>query len=152
MRSLVSRSRWALLAMLLAAAACGGQDGDRAAGQKAPETVDIAPPLSVSTEQDVQAAPPRKGLTGVLPSDFPRELPIYLPSSIIDFGKSGGRRFVLLQTPDARGGVESWLRQAAGAAGYQVEGKGGRMTLKKGSRSATLLVSGQDTAEFRYEY
>lgn len=142
----------ALVALVALLAGCGGAAEEKAAAPKAPETVDVAPSPSVPTTGDIQAAPPRKGLTGVLPSDFPKGLPIYLPSSIIDFGKKGGSRFVVLQTPDGRAGVESWLRQAAVAAGYQVSGKGGRLSLAKGGRSFTLQVSGQDTSEFRYEY
>lgn len=141
-----------LLALAPSLAGCGQQAADAGAGQKAPETVDIAPAISVPTDGDVEAAAPRKGLVGVLPNDFPRDLPIYLPSSVIDFGKKDGRRFVLLQSPDPRPGVEAWLRRAAADAGYRVEGQGGRLQLRKGERRVTLGFAGQGTSEFRYEY
>ncbi len=105
------------------------------------------PPMGTS-----QAAPPRKGLTGVPPGDFPRDLPIYLAFEHHRLRQKDGRRFVLLQTSDARSGVEAWLRQAAAGAGFRVEGGGGHFTLRKGGRSFALAVSGQDTAEFRYSY
>ena len=133
-------------------AGCGEKTADAGAPPPAPETVDITPPLAPPTEGDIQAAPPRKGLVGVLPNDFPRDLPIYLPSSIIDFGKKDGRRFVLLQSPDPRGTVEAWMRRAAGEAGYRVSGQGGRLELRKGDRRASLGITGQSTAELRYEY
>lgn len=139
------------LAALAILAGCGGKNGEAEAAPKAPETVDIAPALQPPTVDDVQAAPPRKGLVGVLPNDFPRELPIYLPSSVIDFGKQDGRRFVLLQSPDPRPGVEAWLRQAVAGAGFRVEGQG-RLQLRKGDKRYTLSFAGQGTSEFRYEY
>lgn len=144
------RAIFFLLALGLLAG-CGEKSAD-GAPPPAPETVDIKPALAPPTEDDIKAAPPRKGLVGVLPNDFPRDLPIYLPSSIIDFGKQDGRRFVLLQSPDPRGTVESWMRRAAGEAGYQVSGQGGRLELRKGDRRASLGITGQSTAELRYEY
>lgn len=140
------------LAALAAMAGCGGKSAEVDAAPKAPETVDIAPAIQPPTEDDIQAAPPRKGLVGVLPNDFPRDLPIYLPSSVIDFGKQDGRRFVVLQSPDARSGVEAWLRRAVADAGYRVEGQGGRLQLRKGEKRVTLSFAGQGTSEFRYEY
>ena len=140
------------LAALTAMAGCGGKNGQADAAPPPPETVDIAPAIKPPTEDDVVAAAPKKGLVGVLPDDFPRELPIYLPSSVIDFGKKDGRRFVLLQSPDPRAGVEAWLRRAVADAGYRVEGQGGRLQLSKGGRRFGLSFSGQGTSEFRYEY
>ena len=145
--------RAAIFVAMLALAGCGQQSADAGGGGKAaPETVDVAPPLSVNTEGDVKAAPPKKGMVGILPSDFPRDLPIYIPSSVIDFGKKDGKRFVVLQSQDGRGAVEAWLRQAAGAAGYRVGGSGGRMSLTKGEKRFDLIVSGSGTSEFRYQY
>ncbi len=139
-------------AALAAMAGCGDKSGQADAAPKAPETVDIAPAIKPPTVDDIQAAAPKKGLVGVLPDDFPRELPIYLPSSVIDFGKKDGRRFVLLQSPDPRAGVEAWLRRAAADAGYRVENQGGRLQLSKGGRRFALSFAGQGTSEFRYEY
>lgn len=145
-----------LRALLLAGCllvGCGGQNTaaeDNPAPE--PETVDVQSSLSVPTENDTQAAPPRKGMVGVLPSDFPRDLPIYVPSSIIDFGRQDGRRFVLLQSPDGRDGVESWLRRALTQAGFKVTQEGGRFVARKGERRHELRLSGQSTTEFRYDY
>lgn len=145
------RIPFVLLALALLAG-CGEKPADGAAPPPAPETVDIKPALAPPTEGDIKAAPPRKGLVGVLPNDFPRDLPIYLPSSIIDFGKKDGRRFLLLQSPDPRDAALAWVRRAAAEAGYQVSGQGGRLELRKGDRRASLAVTGQSTAELRYEY
>lgn len=142
---------WLLATCLLVG--CGGQNS-AAEGNAAPEpeTVDVKSSLSVSTENDTQAAPPRKGLVGVLPSDFPRDLPIYVPSSIIDFGRQDGRRFVLLQSPDARAGVDAWLRKALTQSGFKITTEGGKVVARKGDRRHELSLSGQSTTEFRYDY
>lgn len=137
--------------MAVALAGCGGKEAESAPA-KGLETVDVAPSLSVPTEGDIKAAPPKKGLVGILPNDFPRDLPIFLPASVIDFGKKDGRRFVLLQSQAGRAEVEAWLRGAAGQAGYRVEGQGGRLSLRKGERRYELSVTGQATSEFRYQY
>lgn len=132
---------------------CGGQN-TAAEGNPAPEpeTVDVKSSISVSTDSDTQAAPPRKGMVGVLPSDFPRDLPIYVPSSIIDFGRKDGRRFVLLQSPDGRDAVETWLRRALGQAGFKITHERGKLVASKGERRHELSLTGQSTTEFRYDY
>ncbi len=142
-----------LLAMtFLAAAACAPEKPTQDSAP-VPETIDVAPSPSPSTLGDVQAAPPRKALTGILPGDFPRELPIYLPASIIDFGKEEGRRFVVLQSPDAPAAVEAWLRRALKQAGFELSGgRAGHFQVSRGGQSFGLRISGQGTTEFRYEY
>lgn len=56
------------------------------------------------------------GLIGLLPGDFPVDLPIFTPSSLIDFGDVGpGLKYVTLQTdrplPEARAGLVQKLAE-----------------------------------------
>lgn len=148
------RASLLLSSALVASLALGCGQDPAAAGDPQAQLVaeDVKSAPAVAIDGDVQAAPPRRGLVGVLPGDFPRELPIYLPASIIDFGKKDGRRFVLLQSPDPRAGVEAWLRQAAAKAGFRVESRGGRLVLSQGKARYELSFAGQSTTEFRYEY
>lgn len=142
----------ALLAALLATA-CGGEAGnDAPAKALEPEVVDVKTPVDVSPEGDVKAAPRKVSLVGVLPSDFP-ELPIYLPASVVDFGRAGGKSFVLLQIPHERAAVEQGWRAQLAQKGVQVGG-GSVWTLKRGGRqvatAAFARISGGTQIKIEY--
>lgn len=110
----------ALLAMALAATllvACGG--GGKQSSHL--ETEDVAPPpdASLSTAHDTQAKTVSEGVSGVVPGDLPLGLPLYSPSSVVDFGKVGpGRRYLTLVTADAPVKVEKSMRADLVAAGW----------------------------------
>ena len=107
------------------------------------ETVDVAPGLEVSTDGDIQAAPPTPGLSGGLPGGFPEDLPLHLPASLIDYGKADdGRRWVLLLTPDSPRRVLRDYAPRLEAAGWSLgeAGKNGERRLVKGERRLGLVL------------
>lgn len=76
---------------LLVAAACGPAPEKRA---DAPlDTVDVTakPDAAATLETDGVAAPraDESGVAGVLPPDFPKDVPLPEPSSLVDFGERG---------------------------------------------------------------
>lgn len=107
------------------------------------ETVDVGPALEVSTEDDIQAAPPKAGFSGVLPGGFPKDLPLHLPASLIDYGSANdGRRWVLLLASDSPSRVLSDYSARLEAAGWRLgeAGKGGERRLTKGERRIGLVL------------
>ena len=104
-------------AMLLTA--CGGS-ADKPSHL---ETEDVAPPpdASLSTAHDAQAKATSEGVSGVIPGDVPVGLPLYSPSTVVDFGKVGpGRRYLTLVTADLPAKVEKSMRGELVAAGWQL--------------------------------
>lgn len=133
--------------------ACGGSV-DPEPGEI--ETVDVAPGrTSILTTAYDEAAPARQESSlGVLPSDFPADLPLYRPANLTDFGDSNGGRFVLLFSPDktshVRQGMEVELRRTGWAL---IDGDGERGTYRRGSRSVILDIrEAQPGTEIRVEY
>jgi len=119
------------------------------------ETVDVAPPLEIDTSADQEAKARQPSLVGILPGDFPRDLPLHLPASLVDFGESAaGRPTVTLLTPDEISGVRRDLQSKLAAAGWESSsGSGGTLVLKKGGARAWLAVEdGRPGTLYRYEY
>ena len=58
------------------------------------KTVEVASPIDadLSFDDDIQPAGRAPELSGVLPSDFPADFPVYKPASVVDFGDLGGGR------------------------------------------------------------
>ena len=86
-------------------------------------TVDVQPEIDVAltTAYDETAVVHGDGLSGVLPGDFPRDIPLYMPSSLIDMGSSKtGRPFIVLATPDGREKVYRSLADKLTNAGWSV--------------------------------
>ncbi len=124
-----------MLAMALGFAACDGPSDAR------PDTIDVPPRLEVSTADDPQAVRRSPGLIGVLPGDFPDDLPIYLPASLTDFGTVEGRRSVTLFSPHATSRVRRGFEALLGDRGWTATDEGaGRLLLRKGSRHAWLRL------------
>ena len=71
------------------------------------ETVDVGESIDsqIRPEDDPRAEVRARGLVGVLPGDFPSDLWVYEPASIVDFGTAeAGRSYVALRavaTPEA---------------------------------------------------
>ncbi|MFQ5351196.1 MAG: hypothetical protein ACE5EG_12205 [Thermoanaerobaculia bacterium] len=87
------------------------------------ETVDVAPPLDaeLSTEGDLKAVQRAAAIAGVVPSDLPPDLPLFVPSSVIDFGgPAGGRSFVELDASEPPAVLRRWLGERLPAAGWTV--------------------------------
>jgi len=124
--------------LLLALAAC-----DRAPrGQRAPagelETVEVAPPPDAGASlagDEVERRRQESGLAGILPSDFPRDLPLPLPASLIDTERGGGEVAILLASPSACGALRESHRVQLLAAGWREEGEG---SFRQGGRRAAV--------------
>jgi hypothetical protein len=115
------------VALLLFVAACGDGGGRRGGGEL--ETVDVTakPDAEASLETDSVARPvglPTGGVAGALPSDFPRDVPLPSPSSLVDFA-SGARETSVTLAVDlpAEQVRETYLRQLA-AAGFRAQADG----------------------------
>ena len=132
---------------------CAGGD---ATDQGEIEMIEVAPSrTSVLTTAYDEAAPERQeAFSGVLPSDFPADLPLYDPSNLTDFGGEGGARFVLLFTPDAATMVRDRMRAELARSGWAlIDGGGERGTWRRGSRSVILDVrDARPGTEIRVEY
>lgn len=107
-------------ALLLAA--CG--EGKPAPGGSDLATVEVTaqPDADASLAADAVATPigmtPR-GVAGALPGDFPREVPLPSPSSLVDFAHRGGERSVTVEVDlPAEQVAETYRRQLA-ASGFR---------------------------------
>jgi len=122
-----------LLCLLLAA---GSACREKPKPEPAPaqlETKDVgaAPDATLSTEGDVVERRRTSAFSGVLPGGFPKDLPVYEPSSLVDFGKDAQGAFVVFQTPDELARVRARYPAAIAAHGWTREGdeafsRGGR--------------------------
>lgn len=142
----------ALLAGVALLAGCGGAPTSEPSEL---ETVDVKPGLEVDSSQDPKAASVGPQLVGILPGDFPSDLPIHLPASIVDLGDTDdGRAVVTLLTPHDIARVRREIYAALGQRGWTTAaGEGGAVVLKKGSRRAWLyLDEGRPGTLYRYEY
>ncbi len=110
--------------------------------QKPPETVDVGPALAIPTDNDPIAVERPPELVGVLPGDFPEDLPLYLPASLIDFGAAGdGWRYVNLLTPHSMAQAESGLVALLRKGGWAIgSGSDGGRLLSKGTQRVKLRV------------
>ena len=108
-----------IVPLLLVAAACERppkRSGGNGAGEL--ETVEVAPAPDAGASlaaDEVEVRRAGSGLAGVLPSDFPRDLPLPLPASLIDIERGGGEVAIVLAT------AAGWLEEAPGS--YRQEGR-----------------------------
>ena len=82
---------------------------------------EVAAPIgaAVSTAEDKQERMRTETFSGVLPSDFPREIPLYRPATIVDYGTTAaGRSYVVLQTQDRKAQVEGRFSGLLDARGF----------------------------------
>ncbi|MGH9465251.1 MAG: hypothetical protein ACRD0X_06355, partial [Thermoanaerobaculia bacterium] len=112
------------------------------------ETIEVPSAIDagISLADDVEAKPVGERVTGVVPSDFPADFPIYSPSAVVDFGPG----FVELTSTDALAEVRQGLAAAAQAAGWSAEASG---RYRKGGRSVTVSlgsISGVTTVRLEY--
>jgi len=91
------------------------------------ETKEIGRPVdaAVTTEYDVQAKSAVESVGARLPSDFPRDVPVYSSSSVINYGPAQeNRRFVEFSIPGRPAKVEPRYNAQIEAAGWQRQGGG----------------------------
>jgi len=117
--------RFAAAVGLALVAACGRESPAPAGAGSELETVDVsaAPDATATLENDPVDHPApsgRGGVAGVLPGDFPRDVPLPQPSSLVDFGKG----WIELDVVGTLEGVQTaYLRQLADA-GFAVRDGG----------------------------
>ena len=121
------------------------------------ETVDVGAgyDAGLSTESDQRARRTKSALGGVLPSDFPADMPVFSPASIVDFGQPGGSgSFVVVDTPVPRAEVKSSLGSRIQRSGWAVEAidDEGNIYTKEGRRVRVILTDLGSGTRIRYEY
>ena len=136
----------ALVAFTLAA--CGGESE---AKKPTPhrgelETVEVAPPpdARVDVERDVKERRRAEVFAGVLPSAFPRGLPLPPQASLVDQGRSGGGARVELLVPRRLAAVRGpYLQQLAGAHWSASSSGGDAWQLRRDDRAVQLSMRAQ---------
>lgn len=117
-------------------------------------TEDVAPPLGagVSTAGDRQEPARRPRFSGVLPGNFPKDVPMYEPSTLTDFGPAAaGASYVVLQTPDSPALVRRRFLEQLAARGYLAGADG--TTLVQGERSLRVTFEeARPGTRIRLEY
>lgn len=146
----------ALLSLLIVGA-CGRNKtlGDDAS--KPLETVDVdeGPEAGLTTEFDEYAAArPVQEMAGILPSDFPSDVPVFSPSSLVDFGSPGAGRYVELDTSAPIEGVRVTLESQLSGSGWGSSGSGGDvLTFNKAGRQLKVVLQDLSAGtRIRYEY
>ncbi len=137
--------------------ACGGSSDPAPEMSRRPsQTIDVKPVIEdIEFTGDQQAVARKPTLTGALPSDFPADIPLFLPASLIDFGGTAdGWRSVSLATPAGQSKVDAQLMGLLDAAGWRVTGsEGGARRLSKGELTVRLRIEGASTgAVYHFEY
>lgn len=125
------------VALCLAGMACGPRAPEEPV---ALETVDVAPPIDaeLTTENDLEAVQQAVQISGVVPTDVPPGLPLFVPASVVDFGgPPGGRAWVELDAGEPPAVVRRWLGERLPAAGWTVGAVGDDLVrARKGERRA----------------
>ena len=114
-----------MTAILATAPGCRARStaASKAAAEETIETVDVEEPIDsqIRPEEDERAQVRDRGLLGVLPGDFPKDLWPYEPASIVDFGAAeAGRSYVSLRTVGAPQEVSRRFQAQERARGWQV--------------------------------
>lgn len=145
---LIHRTTTALIvtvAALALAAALAGCAPPEPSAQVEIETEEIDAPIDaeLSTEDDFKATRRAPTLAGVLPGGFPDDLPLMVPSSVVDFGPAAGdRAYLELDTGRPPDEVRSWLGQRLPAAGWTVRAIGeGGLEASKGPRTVDYRLT-----------
>jgi hypothetical protein len=145
-----------LVVVIVLGAAC-----DRSAPKqqkiKELETVEVGggPDAALTTELDQKARQVAIEVGGVLPSDFPSDLPVFSPSSVVDFGQlPTGGGFVEVDSPVPVDEVRSSLATLLQRSGWSVEaiGDAGNTYSKGGHRVRLTLTDLTSATRIRYEY
>lgn len=124
--------------------------------EKAPElaTVEVtaAPDAAYSTADDrVERRADPNALAGALPDGFPPDVPVYRPSSLVDFSpRPDGGATVVFATPSEVATVSSAMSQKLRASGWQA-GPAGNWT-KAGRKLRLAVESTAAGSRFRIEF
>lgn len=119
----------ALLCVLaIAVLGCGADAAPRPDAELETTDVTAQPDATASLAGDVVAAPRAEGagaVAGALPSDFPRDVPLPSPSSLVDFSSSPGLRSLTLESPLAPEAARAEYEARLRAAGFREDPRGG---------------------------
>lgn len=132
------------LLLLVVLTGCGGGD----AADSGP-TIDVEPALEVPTDDDPKEVRRKSsGLSGVLPGNFPDDVPLFLPASLVDFGEQDGMEYVELMAATQRAKAEQGLRGLLVDRGWTVteelaEGTPGTLRLSKDQRRIRVVFLDQ---------
>lgn len=150
----MTAARTLCLVTLIAASACSPAPPPVA--DKAPElaTVEVtaAPDAAYSTAEDrVERREDPNAMAGALPDGFPADIPVYRPSSLVDFApRPDGGATVVFATPADVAAVSGALQQKLRAAGWQAGAAGSWI---KGDRKLRLTVEPNVAgSRFRFEF
>lgn len=129
---------------------CGeGEPTDRLGEEEIP-IEDVGEGLSIDTSADRREAAPEARLAGVLPEDFPRELPLHLPASLVELEEGRAATFL---TSDGAGRVREDLLGRLRSGGWRVEEDGGGWTVRRGGRAARLrVIEARPGTRYRWEW
>jgi hypothetical protein len=140
--------------LLLGLGACAPAPPPAAEKPAELETVDVtaAPDAALSTADDaVERRANPNALAGALPDGFPSDIPVYHPSSLVDFApRPEGGAVVVFASPAPADSVASAMQQKLRAAGWQAGGGGG--WTKAGRKLRLTVDSTAAGARFRIEF
>lgn len=149
-------NRRAIIALGLLLAACpSAQDAEPSLESLETKDVTAAADANLSTEEDTVGQQRVEKAAGVLPGDFPADIPLLEPYSVIDFGEtSGGRKYVQLAIPVHAETVRERYLNKVQAAGWAIANLDPWIaTATKEGRSVVLVLAGAKTgSELRIEY
>lgn len=157
--SLLRRTQLAVLlaaiaALLAGLAACSPSPPPAAQkpGELATVEVSAAPDAAYSIADDkVERRVNPNAIAGALPDGFPADIPIYLPSSLVDFtSRPEGGAVVVFATPAVASTVSVALSQKLRAAGWQA-GTSGSWS-KAGRRLHLTVEPSAAGSRFRIEF
>jgi len=150
-----SRISVLLLAVaLLVAIGCQGSK-DRGRAEKL-DTVDVGEGFDagLTTAYDAQAKQVGPEVSGVLPQGFPRDLPLYTPSSLVDFGEAdAGMHYLEFDTSDSAAVVRRRLQADLSKSGWRPLSADLATSFVKGDRQVGLTIRDLSPgARIRYVY
>ncbi|TNF70718.1 MAG: hypothetical protein EP299_13435 [Acidobacteria bacterium] len=145
-----------LLAVLLLVAVGCQRSGERGPAEKL-DTVEVGEGfdagLTTAFDQKAKQVGGEK-ISGVLPQGFPRDLPLYTPSSLVDFGEAdAGMHYLEFDTSDGAAVVRRRLEADLANSGWRPLSADLTTSFVKGDRQVTLAVRDLSPgARIRYVY
>lgn len=152
---LLRRARFvALIPLVAMPMACdrGGAPAEAEKQELATVEVTAAPDAALSTADDrIERRADANAMAGALPDGFPPDIPVYRPSSLVDFAArpEGGYR-VAFASPSEASTVRSAMTGKLAAAGWQA-GAPGDWT-KAGRRLRLTVESSAAGSRFHLEF
>ena len=144
-----------LLAVALLVAIGCQRSKDRGRAEKL-DTVNVGEGFDagLTTAYDEEAKQVGPEISGVLPQGFPRDLPLYTPSSLVDFGEAdAGLHYLEFDTSDSAAVVRRRLAAELSKSGWQPLSRDRSESFVKGDRQVGLTIRDLSPgARIRYVY